>query len=225
MAVQQYGVLKGVVLDMKRETDDDSPHFQVKMLGEENTYYRCAINVMSSSEESEVLYLADDQFDSSSITILPNMPYGYTKINDENREVALDYVRGNLFDSREMKPLPHEITGPDNDLNDFIETYMKKAKEEKATVYIFGSKFGPEQAADKIFGFTPTNGMHNIHMNQGNALDTRWKKDNGSWHDGGILIQFADQWAAVFLAFLSQSWCTDENGNPVRDCDHTQTSA
>ncbi len=98
MAVQQYGVLKGIVLDMKRETDDDSPHFQVKVLGEENTYYRCAINVMSSSEESEVLYLADDQFDSSSITILPNMPYGYTRINEANREVALDYVRGNLFD-------------------------------------------------------------------------------------------------------------------------------
>ncbi len=75
-----------------------------------------------------------------------------------------------------MKPLPHEITGPDNDLNDFIETYMKKAKDEKAPVYIFGSKFGPEQAPDKIFGFTPTNGMHNIHMNQGNAMDTRWKK-------------------------------------------------
>lgn len=176
MAVQQYGVLKGIVLDMKRETDDDSPHFQVKMLGEENTYYRCAINVMSSSEESEVLYLADDQFDSGSITILPNMPYGYTRINEANREVALDYVRGNLFDPREMKPLPHEITGPDNDLNDFIETYMKKAQDEKTPVYIFGSKFGPEQAADKIFGFTPTNGMHNIHMNQGNAMDTRWKK-------------------------------------------------
>lgn len=153
------------------------------------------------------------------------MPYGYTRINEANRDIALDYVRGNLFDPREMKPLPHEITGPDNDLNDFIETYMKKAQDEKAPVYIFGSKFGPEQAADKIFGFTPTNGMHNIHMNQGNAMDTRWKKDNGSWHDGGILIQFADQWAAVFLAFLSQSWCTDENGNPVRDCDHTQTSA
>ncbi|MCY7894551.1 YukJ family protein [Bacillus vallismortis] len=225
MAVQQYGVLKGIVLDMKRETDDDSPHFQVKVLGEENTYYRCAINVMSSSEESEVLYVADDQFDSSTITTLPNMPYGYARITEANREIALDYVRGHLFDSREMKPLRHEITGPDNDLNDFIETYMKKALVEKAPVYLFGSKFGPEQAADKIFGFTPTNGMHNIHMNQGNAMDSRWKKDNGSWHDGGILIQFADQWAAVFLAFLSQSWCTDENGNPVRDCDHTQTPA
>ncbi|PJY99309.1 MULTISPECIES: YukJ family protein [Bacillus] len=225
MAVQQYGVLKGIVLDMKRETDDDSPHFQVKVLGEENTYYRCAINVMSSSEESEVLYVADDQFNSSTITTLPNMPYGYARITEANREIALDYVRGHLFDSREMKPLRHEITGPDNDLNDFIETYMKKALVEKAPVYLFGSKFGPEQTADKIFGFTPTNGMHNIHMNQGNAMDSRWKKDNGSWHDGGILIQFADQWAAVFLAFLSQSWCTDENGNPVRDCDHTQTPA
>ncbi|AIU75933.1 DUF2278 family protein [Bacillus velezensis] len=222
MAVQHYGVLKGTVLDMKRETDDDSPHFQVEVLGEPDTRYRCAINVMSSSKESEVLYAARDHFDASAITLLPNIPYGYTPIDETRRELALDYVRGGLFDPRNMVPLPHEVTGPDNDLNDFIETYMQKAKSEKATVYIYGSKFGPEPGADKIFGFKPTNGMHNIHMNQGNPIDTRWEKDNGTWHDGGILIQFADQWAAVFLAFLSQSWCTDEEGHPYTFCDHTQ---
>ncbi|MFE5354409.1 DUF2278 domain-containing protein, partial [Bacillus cereus] len=37
MAVQHYGVLKGTVSDMKRETDDDSPHFQHEVLGEPDT--------------------------------------------------------------------------------------------------------------------------------------------------------------------------------------------
>ena len=88
------------------------------------------------------------------------------------------------------------------------------------TSYVYGSRFGPENKKDKIFGFEPTNGMHNIHMNQGNS--GRWKQDNGVYHDGGILIQFKDYWVAIFLAFLTQSWCTDQNGDPIRFCAFTE---
>jgi hypothetical protein len=38
------------------------------------------------------------------------------------------------------------------------------------------------------------------------------------WHDGGLLFWFpgADRWVAVFLAFQSQSWHTDDHtGNPI----------
>lgn len=81
---------------------------------------------MFSFEEFEVLYLVDDQFDLSFIMIFLNMLYGYIKINEGNCEVVFDYVWGNLFDLWEMKFLLYEIMGFDNDLNDFIEMYMKK---------------------------------------------------------------------------------------------------
>lgn len=60
-------------------------------------------------------------------------------------------------------------------------------------------------------------------MNQGNV--GQWKRDNGIWQDGGILIHFEqeDKWVGIFLAFQSQSWCTDENGDaikPVEECGH-----
>lgn len=47
-------------------------------------------------------------------------------------------------------------------------------------------------------------------MNQGNV--EKWKGDNGIWQDGGILIHFEkeEEWVGIFLAFQSQSWCTDE---------------
>lgn len=85
---------------------------------------------MSSSAESEVLYYADDDFNASEITHLQNLQNGYTPIreNEANQRIALDYVRGNLFDPTKMIPLPHEVTGENNDLNDFIETYMNEAK-------------------------------------------------------------------------------------------------
>ena len=39
---------------------------------------------------------------------------------------------------------------------------------------------------DKIFGFLPGNGIHDIHMNQGNS--SRFVRDDGVWQDGGLLM-------------------------------------
>ncbi|MBW7477541.1 YukJ family protein [Paenibacillus oenotherae] len=220
MPIKGYGVLKGIAIDGKDERDNSTPHYQIRMIGEDNTDYRIAVNVMSSSHESEVLYLVDEQYDASSITILPTMSNGFTRITKDNRDIALDYVRGELFDPSKMVPLPHDKSGPDNDLNDKIQKYIEKAIKEKAICYVYGSEWGPENnKPDKIFGFEPGRGVHNVHMNQGN--EGRWKGDNGSWQDGGILIQFKDKWVAIFLAFLSQSWCTNEKGHSTESCSHT----
>ena len=219
MPVENYGVLKGKIVDGKEERDNNSPHYQIHVIDENGRDYRIAVNVMSNSKESEVLYLADDDFDASAITELPKLKGGFTRIKEDNRELALDYVRGNLIDDpSKMVALPHNVTGPDNDLNDFIQKYVQAAKHQNHTVYVYGSKFGPENEEDKIFHFRPEQGVHNVHMNQGN--EGRWKKDNGIWQDGGILIQFDDKWVAIFLAFLTQSWCTDNKGNPKKFCSH-----
>ncbi|MGW8442060.1 DUF2278 family protein [Paenibacillus sp. S33] len=226
MPVRNYGVLKGFAKEGREERDNNSPHYQILVIGEDNTKYRIAVNVMSNSSESEVLYLADENFDASSITILPTMKNGFTPINENNREIALDYIRGDLFDPSKMVPLKHNLSGSENDLNDFIQKYIQKAIEEKAPIYIYGSKFGPERQKDKVFGFEPTNGIHNVHMNQGNedkpGRQKDWARDNGTWHDGGILIQYQEKWVAIFLSFLSQSWCTDDRGYAAEVCDHTQ---
>ena len=90
-------------------------------------------------------------------------------------------------------------------------TLYKRAIEEKAIIYAFGERWGPEEnTPDSYFHFEPGNGIHDIHMNQGNV--EKWKGDNGIWQDGGILIHFEkeEKWIGIFLAFQSQSWCTDE---------------
>ena len=83
--------------------------------------------------------------------------------------------------------------------------------EEEALVYAFGQRWGPEDGLrDKIFGFLPGNGIHDIHMNQGNS--GQFVNDDGVWQDGGLLFYFpsVDRWTAVFLKFQSQSWHTDD---------------
>ncbi len=218
MPVKNYGVLKGRVRDAKSERDNNSPHYQILVEGEENKKYRVAVNVMSISEESELLYFADDEFDGSAITHLQSLDYGYTKIDNKNREIALDYIRGNLIkDRKEMKPISHHKFGESNDLSDFMDSHIQ-VLDNTATIYVFGSKFGPEEKEDKVFEFKPALGMHNVHMNQGNY--GRFEKDNGIWQDGGILIEEKGKWTAVFLAFLTQSWCTDDKGNPEKKCSY-----
>jgi Uncharacterized conserved protein (DUF2278) len=77
-------------------------------------------------------------------------------------------------------------------------------------VFAFGDAWGPEAKSDKIFHFRPGRGVHDVHMNQGNAGS--FTRDDGVWQDGGLLFHFpdADQWVAVFLAFQSQAWHTDD---------------
>ena len=55
----------------------------------------------------------------------------------------LDFIRGNLFDRTEMKPLPANAPGFDNDLNEKIDRIMQRAiSDEHALVYAFGQRWG-----------------------------------------------------------------------------------
>ena len=47
-------------------------------------------------------------------------------------------------------------------------------------------------------------------MNQGNS--GAFAGDDGVWQDGGLLLHFPapSQWVAIFLAFQSQAWHTDD---------------
>ncbi|HET7544487.1 MAG TPA: DUF2278 family protein, partial [Polyangiaceae bacterium] len=96
-------------------------------------------------------------------------------------------------------------------LNEKLDLYVQRAMaDESALLYAFGQRWGPETIKDKIFGFSPGNGIHDIHMNQGN--DPGHQNDDGVWQDGGLIFQFpkTSQWVAIFLRFQSQAWHTDD---------------
>ena len=210
MPLKNYGILKGKAIEL-RPGAGQNPHYQVYIV-DDTTDYRIAINVQSKLSPSELEYFIDDRFNHPITTLLQEIPLGFTNIASKPGTGALDYIRGNLFDRTKMRPLPFNVPGLDNDLNEKIDSVMQRAvADEEAVVYAFGERWGPEQnKKDKYFGFLPGNGIHDIHMNQSNVGN--FVKDDGVWQDGGVLINFPtqNQWVAIFLKFQSQGWHTDD---------------
>lgn len=210
MPLKNYGILKGKAIEV-RIGAGASPHYQVYIV-DDTTDYRIAINVQSALSPSELEYLIDDHFSHPLTAMLQEMPLGFTQVASKPGTNALDYIRGNLFDRTKMRPLPFNVPGLDNDLNEKIDSVMQRALgDEDAIVYAFGERWGPEKnKKDKYFGFLPGNGIHDIHMNQSNV--GKFVGDDGVWQDGGVIVHFPtqNQWVAIFLKFQSQGWHTDD---------------
>jgi uncharacterized protein YukJ len=159
-----------------------------------------------------LLYLAVDDFAHPILDQVRRLDDGFTELSSQPGGVALDYIRGNLFQRDGMRPVPTAEPGPENDLGDFLDHYVRRALgDAQARAFVFGQAWGPEPTTpDKIFHFSPGNGVHDVHMNQGNG--GRFADDDGVFQDGGLLLHFPadDSWVAIFLAFQSQSFHTDD---------------
>ncbi|GMA64960.1 hypothetical protein GCM10025859_54000 [Alicyclobacillus fastidiosus] len=110
------------------------------------------------------------------------------------------------------------MDGPSqNDLDAFIGTVASSAQTENASVFAFGQYFNDKSRSDAQDRREnlPTQGIHDIHMNQGNA--SPYERDNGTYQDGGLLVYFPkdQRWVATFLAFQTQAFQTDDQGNPT----------
>ncbi len=219
MATKHYSLFSGRVLDRKAEPDGRTPHYQILVSGGDELF-RVAVNTRSGAsggQRSELLYFADDDFRHDITTRLASVADGLLDVPTQPGGLALDYQRGGMFDRRHMRRISPNRPGPRNDLIDELEYWVGSAIADPDTrVHAFGTRWGPEEhAPDQVFGFIPGNGIHDVHMNQGNRDEHR--HDNGIWADGGLLFhqRGSDRWCAILLAFQTQSWHTDERGNPI----------
>lgn len=221
MPLKTYGVLIARAVDTHREGSAGTPHYQIHLTDDQGTHYRAAVNVLSQQKPADLLYFVADDFQHPLTARLEGLASGWNTLPSGPGGPNLDFVRGNLFDPAKMRTLPPEVSGPDNDLADLLDHYVQRAiQDSTARLYLFGERWGPEpKVKDKVFGFLPGNGVHDIHMNQGNTGD--FQRDDGVWQDGGLLIHFPGQsrWVAVFLAFQSQKWHTDDVTGHALDTD------
>ncbi len=215
MSLKKYGVLIGRPTD-RRLGSGQNPHYQIRITDGADEF-RCAVNVLSKLAPSELQYVVKENFDHEILPALGALPMGFHPLPAKPGGVALDFIRGNLFQREEVMVLPPNLPGPDNDLQDKIDHYVQRAMaDQDALIYAFGEPWGPENVRDKIFGFKPGNGIHDIHQNQGNV--GQFVDDDGVYQDGGILLRFGGQWVAIFLRFQSQAWHTDDHtGHTIGD--------
>jgi uncharacterized protein YukJ len=190
-----------------RENEHVSPHIHLFFQDDTSAdrVFTAAINVKSKSSESRLVFWHQKNFHNHSIIRdlrnlrenqafypLPNSEFSSLKGLDYTHDKSLipNFPEGGIL-------LEHDIPGRDNDLLDKMRPILRRAIEDRATVYVFGSKYN-------------STGIHDIHMNQGSLL----KFENGVNQDGAIIVQYDDHWEAVFFAFGTQRVPT-KDGLPI----------
>ncbi len=203
MPIPNYSVLAGHPTDGELvwpHNHQKPPHFMIKVPVGSRTF-SVAVNVQSE-DLSEVLYLIDFQFRPPQEDALRALSEGLTALDSEPGGLALDFVRQKLVRPADMHLLPKPSLGHGAQLLGAVQTLLGAARQDPdSMLYAFGSSF--------------PDGIHDIHMNQGNPAPHQ--QDNGTWQDGAVLIFLpgTQRWVGVFLAFQTQVWTTDAKGNPA----------
>jgi len=206
MPIYKYSVLKG---DPQSGglSPDAHPHYLISV-NAAGTTYQIAVNI-ESTDGSQVLYFINENYTPPDAGLLDGLAVGMTPLTAQ-RNPAVDYVRSVtngqpivMQAQMQLLPLPGQ-TNSSNLQNAVIQFLNQAIADANGTIYAFGSQY------------TDGTGIHDIHMNQGNPPGT-FEKDNGTWQDGMLVFELpaSGTWAAIFIAFQSESWSTADNGNPV----------
>jgi hypothetical protein len=225
MALNKYGVLKGSFDHFEKENPDNfGQYFHGFIFVYAPSYttgnqvvYKCAVDVKTPSGVI-VHYFNPAKLDKNKFHELNLLPDGYHDLTRDPNSGALDYKRNPLI----SEPLGcatifwaiyNAMTGKNrqtwkenigqsalDDLQSFLADIQR--------IYIFGEPFhniSPDQF-----------GMHDIHLNQGDPIDSQWHNLNAIWQDGGVIIEHPNgDLGGFFIKFSTQTLNTDDNGWPV----------
>ena len=229
MPITNYSVLAGDPVSGK-VVKGASTHYQITMDAPRGPF-TVAVNIQSV-DGSEVLYAIEENFTPPDEAALLSLPMGMTALKSAPGGLALDFVRSQvagrpMITRQQMTLLPEmpakSFKGSEEErllarartaaLENAVVTLLNMTIADKdGVIYAFGSAYVDKGKGD---------GIHDIHMNQGNPVGGGKKGghggDNGVWQDGALLIHLPSKgtWTAVFLAFQTESWTTDDKGNPV----------
>lgn len=84
-------------------------------------HWRAAVNVLSQESPSELLFAAADPFRHPVLAALPASAAGWAPVPSAPGGAALDLIRGNVVDPSDLRPVPPDVAGPDNDLADRLD--------------------------------------------------------------------------------------------------------
>jgi uncharacterized protein YukJ len=126
---------------------------------------------------------------------------------------GLDYLRDNLFPVQSMAPIPPAGAGVT--LANLLDAQIERAKADKQAIVLACGEFFRDRGSDQTFNFSPEQGVHDIHMMQGNSGN--FADDNRVNGDGAFFIRYVGGETVTLFARVSvQDLSTDDaTGAPV----------
>jgi hypothetical protein len=197
MALHQYGVCIGTF--NRFDNDGQQGHWLhglvfLDLPGEERPW-RCAVDVKGLT--APVQYVLVEDISVTDFANIASLPDGYHDLAKTPASGAVDYVRGKV-----IVPRGKWITATGPEADDALRALVSDTQR----IFVFGEPF------HNVDG---ENGMHNVHMNQGDPPG-QFRSDDGIWQDGATIILTSDGKLRAFMnKFTTQSLKTDENGLPL----------
>jgi Uncharacterized conserved protein (DUF2278) len=208
MPVQDYGVVIGQFDHFDR---DDANHFGSFFHGHifvragsgaQAVLYNCAVDVKYPSGMVE--YFNPRKLDAKKFANVHGLGDGFHSLASTSSSGALDYVRDPLI-SQPSNYVWKQNVGMSalTDLEAFLAADGGIHRS-----YVFGAHF--QNAAQN-----PPQGMHDVHMNQGDPPGSFQHLD-GIWQDGGVLVERpSGNLAGFFVKFVTQTLNTNDQGLPA----------
>lgn len=213
-----YGVVIGTKSGYFRDPPDDfGRYYHGNLLVQApNGVYKCAIDVdpknMPDGIQWRVVRIRPQDF--ADINALAN---GWHALASNSTSGALDYIRSPVL----HPPIMIWTVRYDSCLSWFLNfirwnppwnngtgiqalTDLEAILNQGVRFYVFGEPF------------TTGLGVHNVHQNQGDPINSPFSAENAIWQDGGTIVETAQGEFFGFLnKFKTQSFRTDDLGHPV----------
>jgi hypothetical protein len=225
MPVADYGVVIGAYDHFDR---DDANHYGnyyhghifVRVgAGTDAALYNCACDVKYPSGFVE--YFVPVRLDARRFTTVSALADGFHPLASTASSGALDYVRNPLVTeplgcANLVGALLRRFTGRTyqtwkqnvgmSALSD-LEAFLT-ADGGIRRIYVFGAHYvNPQQQ--------PPQGMHDVHLNQGDPPG-QYQILDGIWQDGGVVVERpSGTLAGFFVKFVTQTLNTDDHGLPA----------
>jgi uncharacterized protein YukJ len=198
------------------------PHYHI-LVETENQQFDIAVNIASEDphvDDVRVLYAIKRNITPPQSDALLKLNNGMYNLPSHGIN-GIDFVSDHLVTKEEMKPLPlFDRSAPieDQGSEEVKQLIDDVVADPNAVVFAFGHRYDQQSSRNAAWGFSPDDGIHNIHMNQGNYRGNH-DDENGRGEDGALFIYFPDTnvWHAVYIAFQTQSFNNDSNGYPLED--------
>ena len=215
MPLAKYGVLKGNLFTPQEQTYQGNWFhgiFYVTIPGT-NIPCRCVTD-FSNANKDLIQYRIFNNVAANYFATVMALPDGYTDlatgpINGSNSG-ALDYARSPFLGQDGWIVSDGVIA---------VQALQTQLSTRPQKLIVFGEPF-TDPAPVTQDGVQSQNGLHNVHMNQGDPADSPdgrdHQVDDGIWQDGATVFLNADNSITVFCSkFVAQVFNTNDQGLPA----------